>query len=97
MLSRTRLQVESLEDRIPLSDITFDAPPAFNGLNVATAQLSLDVEKRIRLLDGLSELGETESLRLQMAMDRLSKLETTLSNVLARISNIGEQITQHIK
>ena len=33
-------------------------------------------------LDSLSEMGEMESLRLQMAMDRLSKLMSTLSNLL---------------
>jgi hypothetical protein len=32
-------------------------------------------------LDSMSELGEAESLRLQMAMDRLSKLMSTLSNI----------------
>jgi putative addiction module CopG family antidote len=34
-------------------------------------------------LDSLSEMGEMESLRLQMAMDRLSKLMSMLSNLLA--------------
>jgi hypothetical protein len=33
-------------------------------------------------LDSMSEMGEMESLRLQMAMDRLSKLMSTLSNLL---------------
>jgi hypothetical protein len=32
----------------------------------------------------MSELGEMESLRLQMAMDRLSKFMTTLSNMLKK-------------
>jgi hypothetical protein len=39
-------------------------------------------------LDSLSEIGEMESLRLQMAMDRLSKLMSTLSNkmIYSRLS-----------
>jgi hypothetical protein len=48
-------------------------------------------------LDSMSELGETESLRLQMAMDRLSKLMTTLSNVLKKISDTADAITRNLK
>jgi hypothetical protein len=48
-------------------------------------------------LDSMSEIGETESLRLQMAMDRLSKMMTTLSNVLKKISDTAQSITQNIK
>jgi seryl-tRNA synthetase len=59
-------------------------------LEAATA----DVESE---LDSLSELGETESLRLQMAMDRMSKLMSTLSNLLKKSSETGAQITQNIK
>lgn len=48
-------------------------------------------------LDSLSEMGETESLRLQMAMDRLSKLMSTLSNVLKKSSDTASDITKNIK
>ena len=48
-------------------------------------------------LDSLSELGETESLRLQTAMDRLSKLMQTLSNVLTKITNTASGIASNIK
>lgn len=48
-------------------------------------------------LDSLSEMGETESLRLQMAMDRLSKLMSTLSNLLKKTSDTDSGITQNIK
>ena len=48
-------------------------------------------------LDSLSELGEMESLRLQMAMDRLSKLMTTLSNLLKKISDTESSIIQNLK
>jgi hypothetical protein len=48
-------------------------------------------------VDALSEMGEMESLRLQMAMDRLSKLMSTLSNILKKSSETGSQITQNLK
>lgn len=48
-------------------------------------------------LDSMSELGEMESLRLQMAMDRLSKLMSTLSNLLKRASETSQSITENIK
>jgi hypothetical protein len=48
-------------------------------------------------LDSLSEMGEMESLRLQMAMDRLSKFMSTLSNLLKKASETAQCITQNIK
>ena len=42
-------------------------------------------------------MREIESLRLQMAMDRLSKLMSTLSNLLKKASEIAQGITQNIK
>jgi hypothetical protein len=47
--------------------------------------------------DSLSEMGEAESLRLQMAMDRLSKLMSTLSNELKKASETASSITQNMK
>jgi hypothetical protein len=48
-------------------------------------------------LDSQSELGETASLRLQMAMDRRSKLMETLSNLLKSISSTNQAILQNLK
>ena len=48
-------------------------------------------------MDSMSEMGETESLRLQMAMDRMSKLMSTLSNMLKKISDTQNNIVQNIK
>ena len=48
-------------------------------------------------LDSMSEMGEMESLRLQMAMDRLSKMMSTLSNLLKKISDTSQSITQNLK
>jgi hypothetical protein len=48
-------------------------------------------------LDSLSEMGEMESLRLQMAMDRLSKMMSTLSNILHKVSETQAAITPNLK
>jgi hypothetical protein len=48
-------------------------------------------------VDQLSELSETESLRLQMAMDRVSKFMQTLSNMEQKLSNTEKSITNSIK
>jgi hypothetical protein len=48
-------------------------------------------------LDSISEMGEMESLCLQMTMDRLSKMMSTLSNVLKRIADTQAQLIQNLK
>ncbi len=48
-------------------------------------------------MDSMSEMGEMESLRLQMAMDRLSKMMATLSNVLKKINDTTQAIPQNLK
>jgi len=48
-------------------------------------------------LDSIGEIGETEALRLQMATDRLSKLMSTLSNLLKKISDTQQSIVQNLK
>jgi hypothetical protein len=50
-----------------------------------------------QLIDSLSELSEMDQLRLQMAMDRLSKMMSTLSNILKKMSDTASQITQNLK
>lgn len=48
-------------------------------------------------LDSMSEMGEMESLRLQMAMDRRSKMMSTLSNILKKSSETAGSIVANIK
>lgn len=48
-------------------------------------------------LDSMSEMGETESLRLQMAMDRMSKMMSTLSNLMKKASETSSGIIQNLK
>jgi methyl-accepting chemotaxis protein len=58
------------------------------------AELTLSIKND---LDSMSEMGEMESLRLQMAMDRLSKMMSTLSNLLKKISDTANAITTNLK
>ena len=48
-------------------------------------------------LDSMSEMSEMTSLRLQMIMDRRSKLLSTLSNVMKKISATQDSLVQNIK
>jgi len=48
-------------------------------------------------LDSQSEMGEMESLRLQMAMDRYSKFMSTLSNIMKKMSDTSQSIIQNMK
>lgn len=61
------------------------------------AELGKSIEQVKSDLDSMSEMGEMESLRLQMAMDRLSKMMSTLSNLLKKISDTASAITSNIK
>ncbi len=64
---------------------------------ITRAELCRVVEGMQNDLDSMSELSETESLRLQMAMDRISKFMSTLSNILKKMSDTASQITQNLK
>jgi hypothetical protein len=48
-------------------------------------------------LDGLNEMSEMNSLRLQMTMDRRSKFISTLSNIMKKISTTQDTLVQNIK
>ncbi len=48
-------------------------------------------------LDSINEISETESLRLQMSMDRRSKFIQTLSNIMKKIETTEGQIIQNLK
>ena len=43
------------------------------------------------------DLSEMDQLRLQMAMDRLAKMMSTLSNILKKMADTASQITQNLK
>ncbi|HRE38569.1 MAG TPA: hypothetical protein PK092_08990, partial [Chitinophagaceae bacterium] len=54
-----------------------------SGRNQQVSKADIDAmkDKLKSDLDSMSEMGEMESLRLQMAMDRMSKMMSTLSNL----------------
>jgi len=63
-----------------------------------TMETMSDVITSLRAdIDSMSEMGEMESLRLQMAMDRMSKLMSTLSNILKKMSDTSESIVRNLK
>ena len=80
-LSRLKIQVVQLKDSI---DIT-------------KKEMDILIESMKNDLDSMSEMGETESLRLQMAMDRLSRMMSTLSNILKKVSDTQQSITRNLK
>ena len=43
------------------------------------------------------QLSQEDQLRLQLAMDRRSKLEETISNILKKIDETASSITQNLK
>jgi hypothetical protein len=65
--------------------------------DVTKAKIDSAIDKAKSDLDSMSEMGETESLRLQMAMDRMSKMMSTLSNLLKKESDTAEGITANLK
>ena len=61
------------------------------------AELSASIDQIKSDFDSMSEMGEMESLQLQMAMDRLSKMMSTLSNVLKKANDTNDAITSNKK
>jgi ATP-dependent Clp protease ATP-binding subunit ClpB len=68
-----------------------------DGVRAAKAELDAAINDTKSDLDSMSEMGEMESLRLQMAMDRMSKLMSTLSNILKKIDDTSGSIANNIK
>jgi putative addiction module CopG family antidote len=64
---------------------------------ITKAALCAIVDTMNNKLDSLSDMGEMASLRLQMAMDRLSKIRATLSNMLKKLGDTAQTITQNLK
>ena len=64
---------------------------------VSKNEMDAIVTKLKNDLDSMSEMGEMESLRMQMLMDRQSKIMSTLSNLLKKISKTADEIVQNLK
>lgn len=64
---------------------------------LTAAQLASEIDALQGSVDAMSEMGEMESLRLQMTMDRMSKMMSTLSNILKKTSDTANSIIQNMK
>jgi hypothetical protein len=67
------------------------------GMQLMCALEELSIDALRKELDATSEMSEMESLRLQMAMDRLGKLMSTLSNILKKTSETAATLTANLK
>lgn len=72
--------------------VRLQSPPAPTYANLQALQNSLRSQ-----LDSMSELGETESLRLQMLMDQRSKFLEALSNIMKKTSDTQSSILANLK
>jgi hypothetical protein len=70
-------------------------PPRNSGLTVSGLKSLLDNLQGN--LDGMNEMSEMTSLRLQVTMDRRSKFIETLSNIMKKIGTTQETLVQNIK
>jgi hypothetical protein len=70
-------------------------PPRSSDISVSSLKSLLD-EKEDQL-DGLNELSEMTTLRLQMTMDRRSKFISTLSQMMKKTSTTQDTLVQNIK
>ena len=68
-----------------------------NAKNMNLAELDKYVEDMEHKMDTLSGLSEELSLKLQLLMDRRSKIIQTLSNILKKISQTSETLISNIK
>ena len=64
---------------------------------IAKARLDNQINMARDDADKLDEMGETASLRLQMAMDHSAKMMSTLSNVLKKMSSTDSSIVANLK
>jgi putative addiction module CopG family antidote len=90
------------------AQLPFVAPELENGIKLINtdlypgkiediSQLRVILDDLISKLDGMNEMSEMTSLRLQMMMDRRSKFMTILSNIMKKISITQETIVQNLK
>jgi hypothetical protein len=82
------------------------APPRLTRLQLASVRSpqALPTEEFGRRLaasrddiDALSEMGELESLRLQMAMDRMSKMMQALSGLLGKLGDSQRTVIPNLR
>jgi hypothetical protein len=72
--------------------VRLQSPPEPTYANLQVLQNSLKSQ-----LDSMSEMSDTQSLLLQMSMDRRSKFMETLSNVMKKTSDTQSSILSNLK
>ena len=93
-----RQRVESLDLMVKGFCVEMTSETLLNQLEAIERDLSILKHRHSSgEMDDVGEMGEMESLRLQMAMDRLTKLMSTLSNLLKKIAETAEGIVQNLK
>ena len=70
--------------------VAFKKSPTKTEINAMVDQIKKD-------LDSMNEMSELDQLRLQMLMDRRSKMMETLSNLMKKFSDTQEDIIQNLK
>jgi uncharacterized spore protein YtfJ len=70
-------------------------PPQDSGTTIQGLKSLLDDLKG--RLDGMNEMSEMTSLRLQMTMDRRSKFIQTLSNIMKKMGTTQDTLSQNLK
>ena len=69
----------------------------FTQIGVAMADAERELPALEQALKGTAGLDQQNSLRLQMSMDRLSKLMTTISNLMKKASDTQNTMVQNLK
>ncbi|MCC6810610.1 MAG: hypothetical protein IT381_24480 [Deltaproteobacteria bacterium] len=70
----------------------------FDGLNeLSLRQLDAEIDAWKGKMDSTGDLSDELSLKLQATMDRRKKFLETLSNVMKKLSDTGQAITQNLK
>jgi len=83
--------------RKKIKKLSDDVVTAYSSTSVSKKELNQLTKSFKKDLDSLSEMGEMESLRLQMAMDRMSKMMTALSNILKKLNDTASSIAENLK
>ena len=86
-----------LLDILPKEETPARTPWWLTLLRLTLAELDEQIADTQAKLDSMNQAGEIESLRLQMAMDRVSKMMTTLSNLLKKLSENAASVVQNLK
>ena len=68
-----------------------------NQRTVSRQDINTLAEKLGRELDSMNEMSEMNSIRLQIYMDRVSKMQSTISNIMKKIDSTKNQIVQNLK